>query len=141
MGTTKTANKLTPNEKYSPEKKKKIQTLLKEEGFFKGDITGNYLSQTTEAARKMQQKLKDLGYTIPLVDGDFGDKSMAAYNEYVKNGKKAKTAVANGNTAKGETDAKAGKVEVGKVNTSGKTGTGTETKLTNGSGITYRPSY
>ena len=40
---TKTANKPTLNEKYSPEYKKKVQTLLKEEGFFKGDITGNYL--------------------------------------------------------------------------------------------------
>ena len=64
---TKAAKPKTPNEKYSPEYKKKVQTLLKEEGFFKGDITGNYLSQTTEAATKMQQKLKGLGYTIPRV--------------------------------------------------------------------------
>lgn len=94
----KTAKKQTLNEKYSPEYKKKVQTLLKKEGFFKGAITGNYLSQTTEAARKMQQHLKDLGYTIPFLDGDFGDKSMAAYNEYVKNGKKKKETTASGNT-------------------------------------------
>ena len=144
----KTAQPKTPNEKYSPEYKKKVQTLLKEEGFFKSDITGNYLSKTTEAARQMQKKLKDLGYTMPYLDGDFGDKSMAAYNEYVKNGRKAKTAVANGTTGTGEK----GTNDVGKTNVNqggtgtgtndvGKTnvnqgGTGTGTNLTNGSGIT-----
>lgn len=87
---SKKAPKKTLDEKYSPEYKKNVQTLLKSEGFFTASITGRYLDSTIAAAKKMQQKLKDLGYYKGIIDGDWGDGTQSAYDAYKKNGGKKK---------------------------------------------------
>ena len=69
---------------------------------------------TAEEVKELQQKLKDLGYKMTMIDGDFGNETKTAIQDFQKDNDIEATGIANSETLKALKKAKTSKSDTKK---------------------------
>ena len=69
---------------------------------------------TAEEIKELQQKLKDLGYKMTMIDGDFGNETKTAIQDFQKDNDIEATGIANSETLKALKKAKTSKSDTKK---------------------------